>query len=292
MQLSSTLLREFASITDDRPDKPKETTLYGTVVQKENDDQLYVQLDGSDILTPVEMAMDARAGDRVVVMIKNHQAIITGNTSNPASAYTASTYIKVVDQDTLMLVGDKIVGVRSSSNDYRAEIAVSTEDEDDPIVQLQTFKKGDTSKQSIVRVSLDGLNIALSDGKKASVNGYEMLCTNNLLVAGQVIIKGNINANAVRKFSGTINNIPNGYALVGVSAVQAYSEPFDITSPQNFRVINFYTKTGIGDAGNAFEAWIENKTSTRQKIGVYAYWFGVRAASMISQEPQIIDLPD
>lgn len=290
MQLPSSLLREFARVTDDRPTPKKETTLYGTFI--EDNGNYFVRLDGSDILTPVAMAMDARNGDRVVVMIKNHEAVITGNISNPASAYTASTYIKVVDQDTLMLVGDKTVGIRSSSDDYRAEIAVSTEDEDDPIVQLQTFKKGDTSKRSIARLSLDGLNIVLPDGKKASVNGYEMLCTNNLLVAGQVIIKGNINANAVRKFSGTINNIPDGYALVGVSAVQAYSEPFNITSPQNFRVINFYTKTGIGDAGNAFEAWIENKTSTRQKIGVYAYWFGVKAASMIAQEPQIIDLPD
>lgn len=286
MQLSSTLLREFASITDDRPDKPKETTLYGTVVQNENDDQLYVQLDGSDILTPVEMAMDARVGDRVVVMIKNHQAIITGNTSNPASAYTASTYIKTID-NTLLLVGGDNVGVRSQSESggsiYRAEVVVDSRTANDPKAQIQIYKVGDPTKQTIVHADLDGL----------TVNGYDVLRTNNYLVSGQLIIKGNINANSFRKFSGTINNIPQGFALVGVSAVQAYADPFDISSPPNFPVINFYAKTGIkGEEANAFECWVQNRTNAKTKVGVYVYWFAMRAAVIDTEDTEVIDLPD
>lgn len=208
MQLPSTLLREFASITDDRPDKPKETTLYGTVVQNEGDDQLYVQLDGSDILTPVEMAMDARAGDRVVVMIKNHQAIITGNTSNPASAYTASTYIKTIDE-TLLLVGGDNVGIRSESevngDIYRAEVVVDSRDADNPLVQLQTYKVGDASSAKTLRLSLvDGLDI------------YKY---------GTVSLTGTIAASDGKTYFANLTKVPAGYKVIGLFYPETTYDP-------------------------------------------------------------------
>lgn len=70
-----------------------------------NGDALYVRLDGSELLTPVSMAMEAESGDRVVVTIKNHTATVTGNITSPASARTATKFMKFTDADGLV-VGD------------------------------------------------------------------------------------------------------------------------------------------------------------------------------------------
>lgn len=46
----------------------------------------YVQIDGSDIRTPCYEASGATNGDRVLVSMKNHQVIVTGNFTNPPEA--------------------------------------------------------------------------------------------------------------------------------------------------------------------------------------------------------------
>lgn len=81
--LTRNILKEFADIViDDDKNADKETTAYGTTV--ESDGVAYVKLDGSNLLTPIVTTTDIKPGDRVLVMIKNHQAIIIGNSSNPS----------------------------------------------------------------------------------------------------------------------------------------------------------------------------------------------------------------
>lgn len=103
MELDSRLLHQFAEVTNGNRETGKvENTVYGTVVK--NGDVTYVRLDGTELLTPVSMAMDAEDGDRVVVTIKNHTATITGNISSPASARTATKFMKFTDEG--LAVGD------------------------------------------------------------------------------------------------------------------------------------------------------------------------------------------
>lgn len=83
MQLSKNLISEFVKITNDRSKPTAETTVYGNVVK--NGGSTYVQIDGSDILTPVSTTADTQHGERVTVLIKNHTATITGNISSPAA---------------------------------------------------------------------------------------------------------------------------------------------------------------------------------------------------------------
>lgn len=83
MALSSDLISQFAKITKDNGDTKKESTVYGTAVVYNG--TTYVQIDGSDRLTPVSTTTDAKDGERVTVMIKNHTATITGNISSPAT---------------------------------------------------------------------------------------------------------------------------------------------------------------------------------------------------------------
>lgn len=83
MPLSSDLISQFVKITKDETKTKKENSVYGTVV--EQGDSTFVRFDGSDLMTPVSKTADAKNGDRVTVMIKNHTAIITGNLSSPAA---------------------------------------------------------------------------------------------------------------------------------------------------------------------------------------------------------------
>lgn len=83
MPLSSDLVSQFAKITKDNKRTKTETTVYGTIV--DYSDSKYVRLDGSDLLTPVTMTVDAKAGERVTVRLKNHTATVTGNITSPAA---------------------------------------------------------------------------------------------------------------------------------------------------------------------------------------------------------------
>lgn len=60
------------------------TTVYGTTVI--SDDTTYVQIDGSEQLTPVGTTASVSHGDRVSVFIKNHAATITGNLTTPSAS--------------------------------------------------------------------------------------------------------------------------------------------------------------------------------------------------------------
>ena len=83
MKLSKNLINEFVKMTNDRTKESPETTVYGNIVK--NGDRAYIQLDGSDILTPVSTTTDTQPGDRVVALIKNHTATVTGNMTSPAA---------------------------------------------------------------------------------------------------------------------------------------------------------------------------------------------------------------
>lgn len=83
MALSNDLISQFVKVTNDNSDSKKETIVYGTAT--EYDGSMYVKIDGSELLTPISTTADVKNGERVTVMIKNHNAIITGNISSPAA---------------------------------------------------------------------------------------------------------------------------------------------------------------------------------------------------------------
>lgn len=81
--LTRDVLKDFADIVIDESNKDEEVTAYGTTVESDGVD--YVKLDGSSLLTPITTTTDIKPGERVLVLIKNHQAIIIGNSSNPSA---------------------------------------------------------------------------------------------------------------------------------------------------------------------------------------------------------------
>lgn len=84
MKLTQDLITAFAKITNDNKEKNTETILYGTTVIQNG--VRYVQIDGSNVLTPVQSTAVIRSGARVTIMLKDHQAIVTGNLTDPSAS--------------------------------------------------------------------------------------------------------------------------------------------------------------------------------------------------------------
>lgn len=83
MELSKVIIDDFAKVTNDDRHISQNTTLYGTI--KVNGDKNYVQLDGSDLLTPCSSSVNVKDGERVMVVVGGHEAVVTGNMSSPAA---------------------------------------------------------------------------------------------------------------------------------------------------------------------------------------------------------------
>ena len=99
MALDYELARMFAKMTNDQGSRVSEATVQGTV--KEYAGGMYVQLDGSDLLTPVSSTTGMKDGDRVNVMIKDHSATVTGNTTAPSATKNDTDIIQGQLDDTV-----------------------------------------------------------------------------------------------------------------------------------------------------------------------------------------------
>lgn len=82
MALSKDVMSQFAKAMVPKQES-KEATLNATY--KKIDGKEYVQLDGSDILTPVTSSVVAETDDRVKVIIKDHAATVIGNITSPSA---------------------------------------------------------------------------------------------------------------------------------------------------------------------------------------------------------------
>ena len=102
MELSSDLISQFVKSTNDSGTKQSEIIVYGEVVT--DGDRNYVQLDGSSALAPIESTVEINPGDRVIVAVKNHSAMVTGNTDDPAIGTRTANGMKA----SIKNLGDKL----------------------------------------------------------------------------------------------------------------------------------------------------------------------------------------
>lgn len=83
MGLSSNIISQFIKVTKNEKPKTTEATVYGTV--RIVNGETRVQLDGSTVAdTPVTTTVRVIDGDRVLVKVKDHSAVITGNLTTQA----------------------------------------------------------------------------------------------------------------------------------------------------------------------------------------------------------------
>ena len=168
MVLSDELVSQFAKLMKPEEDKTQESTLYGKFVI--HNGKKYVQLDGSELLTPVEQTATAKDGDRVSVTIKNHNATVTGNYSSPAarSGDVDENSKKILEVGTL--VTDK-----ASIKDLKATNATV----ENLVADNATIKKElKAANATIETISAD--NVTIKETLKANKAAIDDLDANKL----------------------------------------------------------------------------------------------------------------
>lgn len=84
MKLSGYTISEFAKLTNNATNNTQNNALYGVVASV--GEKIYVNIDGSSLLTPATTETEVREGERVSISIQNHEAVITGNSGNPSAS--------------------------------------------------------------------------------------------------------------------------------------------------------------------------------------------------------------
>ena len=123
MSLSSDLVSQFVKVMKPEKKTDKETTVYGKTV--EYNGSTYVQLDGSDLLTPVSTTADTKPGERVSVLIKNHTATVTGNVTSPAARSGDVKDLGNKITEVEILVADKVSTSQLEAEKARIDTLVS-----------------------------------------------------------------------------------------------------------------------------------------------------------------------
>lgn len=173
MALSSELISQFVKATKDDSSKDNnESTVYGTV--KEYNGKKYVQLDGSDLLTPISSTTDTKADERVTVMIKNHTATVTGNISSPAARTDDVQEIGSKISEFEVVIADKVD--TKELNAERARI--------DNLVSENVIIRGelDANTASIKELTADSVNV--NDTLTAHKADIEDLQAKNATIEG------------------------------------------------------------------------------------------------------------
>ena len=190
MELTRHITKQFADITNPQDSSISDTT-YGTIV--DSGGTLCVKIDGSDEVTPIISTVDIKANDRVIVTIRNHNAIVTSNLTDPSVGTEGATQISesvsnahietynneirlwvedkekglrseisIKADEILSTVNDSIAGVKSSIKQNADSIEMIVEDQEDFSKFQQTVEgfafmnKGGTVKISKGSISLTG----------------------------------------------------------------------------------------------------------------------------------------
>ena len=161
MDLSNNLISQFAKITKDQNGSSSETIVYGTAVSY--GDKLYVNIDGSDSITPVVTTSEVKAGERVTILLKDHSATILGNVTNPAAS--TETVGKVLDEyDTIVArIGDfeLIIADKVTTEQLQAELAVINE---------ALIGKATIEQLNAVDAKIENLDVTKLEADVASIN--------------------------------------------------------------------------------------------------------------------------
>lgn len=170
MELSDMLISQFVKATNDDSGIRGETTAYGTIVV--HDDAQYVVLDGSIYETPVVSTTDVNEGDRVLVRLKNHTAMVTDNLTNPSigikRAGELESRITQTAEEIRLEVTNKTSGIESkitqTASDIRSEITSG-------IDGLRTEIKQTTDS---ISATVKGNNDAFTEFKQ-TVEGFSFM---------------------------------------------------------------------------------------------------------------------
>ena len=215
MSLPVDLVSQFAKLTKSETTSKKETTVYGEVVEYNGTN--YVRLDGSDLLTPVVTTVDAKAGDRVTVLLKNHTATVTGNITSPAArTETVNVVIDnvsdlekvladVVTTDELNAAKADIANLKAADVTISNSLSAANADIDNlQATNVTIVERLDANDASIQNLQTNKLSAKDIEGKYANIDfsnigkaAMEYFYSNSGLIENVVVGDGTITGKLV-----------------------------------------------------------------------------------------------
>lgn len=252
MELSEALISQFAKEVkaSTETSKPVDSGVVVEGTAKQYGDAIYVQLDGSDQLTPViSSTAGMKDGDRVTVLIKDHSAKVTGNVSSPSTGEDEFNDYKEEVADTIteveILIADKV-----STEDFDAEKGRI----DDLVSDNVTIKDRLTATEADIK-DLTAENVEISGKLTAAEADIDDL-TANMLTAEVADLKyatiENLDAT-----NADINNLETTYAQVSgkLTAAEADIDELQANSLTAESADIRYAKIDFANIG---EAAVEN----------------------------------
>lgn len=189
--LSDQMISEFVKITYDNKKENKEETLFGTVVHQGKN--TFVRFDGSELLTPVGKTTATANNDRVIVSLKNHNATVIGNLSDPSAGNKfvgdLSNRFDTIEADNVIihetLIANKIVVDDLVANNITVNGRL---DATEANIEELRAKKLDVEDADIKYANIDFANI----GKAAIENLYAKSGLIKDLVVGDQMVTGEL----------------------------------------------------------------------------------------------------
>lgn len=167
------LATTFAKIIKEDATATKDSTVYGTAV--EFNGKMYVKLDGSERMTPIETTTSIKEGDRVTVLIKAHSATVTGNVTDPSTSKSdkKATDDKIKDLSAKVSEFGTIVAGKVSTEQLQAAEGRITDLESDNVNVKNELKAHSASitDLDVKKASIDDLKAtnASIDNLKANM---------------------------------------------------------------------------------------------------------------------------
>ena len=240
MALSNDLISQFVKATQDKQQTNKESTAYGTIVVSDGTE--YVKLDGSDLLTPISSTTVVHDGDRVIVTIKNHTAVVTGDLTNPSASDKDVQNIdkEVKEIGTQVSQFEQVVADKVTTEQLQTQIARIDElvTETAKIETLETkVAKIDDLEADVAKIDDLEADVAKIDTLEADIATFKNTTTENLDA---------VNA--------TINNLDTTYATI------------DKLNATNADIAELKTKKLDVETATATYATIKNLNSANAEI--------------------------
>lgn len=196
MGLSNDLISQFVKATNDNSNDKADRTVYGTIVN--NGDRKYVQLDGSDQLTPFTSTSDFGVDDRVIVLIKNHTATVIGNITSPAAR--SADVKNAVDASAKISEFETVLATKVDTEQLNAANArIDTLNSDTVLIKKQLLAAEGTIE------TLTSDNVTIKESLTAASGDIETLKTSKLDASSAEITYAKVSD--LEATNATINNL-------------------------------------------------------------------------------------
>lgn len=160
-------ISDFVKVTNEEKHSPTKDTFYGTI--KINDGVIYVQLDGSELLTPCTTSVNVKDGERVIVTVRGHEAVVTGNITSPAAntgdIKDAKVEIEQAVDNTLNMYDIKLTQMNELAANTLGFYYTEEKTDDGSIIAYRHNNPKLNESTIIYKSGIDGFFLSVDGGK-------------------------------------------------------------------------------------------------------------------------------